>query len=135
MKKYFFKIHPMLYIVLSILCGLGLYVLIFEEFYFAYVNIALFGIPLLLLLSIQIFKLDTLEIYQDKIVFGFFKRITIRKADYISIETIGSPEVNHFYVKIKYNFNGTTKEAYLLKMYNVKLIVIYRELTEYFNAK
>jgi len=135
MKEYYFKIHPVLYIILSILCGIGVYVVIFEEFYFAYVTIAMFGIPLLLLLIIQIFKLDTLEIHQDKIVFGFFKRLTIRKVDFISIEAMGDPEVNSFYVIIKYNYEGTRKEAYLLKMYNVKLKVIYTELIEYFDSK
>jgi len=135
MKKYYFRIHPLLYMVLSMLCGLGFYTAIFEEFYFAFVLAAMFGIPLLLLLIIQIFKLGTLEIHQDKIVFGFFKRIIIRKTDFTSIEVMGNLDMNHYYVIIKYNCEGTLKEAYLLKTYNVKLKLIYKELVEYFDGK
>ena len=135
MKKYYFRIHPLLYMVLSMLCGLGFYTAIFEEFYFAFALVAMFGIPLLLLLIIQIFKLGTLEIHQDKIVFGFFKRIIIRKTDFISIEVMGNMDVNEYYVIIKYNYQGTLKEAYLLKTYNVKLKLIYKELVEYFDGK
>ena len=135
MKKYDFKIHPLLYIVLSLLSGIALYTVIFEGFYFAFVGVAMFGIPLLLLLVIQIFKLDSLEIHQDKIVFGFFKKVTIRKNDFISIKVMGDLDVNEGYVIIKYKSDGVPKENYILKMYNVKLKVIYEELLDYFNVQ
>ncbi|MBU1093170.1 MAG: hypothetical protein KKH01_01770 [Firmicutes bacterium] len=135
MKKYYFKIHPLLYIYLSTFSGIGIYTAIFEKFYFGYVTIAMFGIPLLLLLSIQKFKLDTLEIHQDKIVFGLFNRKTIRKVDIISIEVMGNIDINRFSVIIKYSVEGVPKEAELTKVYNVKLRTVYKELTEYLDAR
>lgn len=135
MKKYTFKIHPLLYIVLSALSGFSLYTIIFEDFYFALVGLVMFGTPLLLLLVVQTFKLNSLEIHQDRVVFGFFKKVIIRRIDFISIEVKGDLDMDYGYVIIRYNSDGVQKEDYLLRIYNVKLKVIYEELVEYFYEK
>jgi len=131
-KKYYFKVHPALYVFLIFMVGLGIYEVIVDNFYFAYTNIVVFGIPLLLLATIQLFKLNTLEIHQEKIVFGFFKRITILKKDIIKIELLGNKDINNIHIMIEHLKDGEKVQSNLLKTYHVKLIVIYYELLKFF---
>jgi hypothetical protein len=110
---------------------LGLYAVIVENFYFAYINITIFGLPLLWLLVIQIFRLDNLEIHEDKIIFGFFKRKTIFMKDIVNIELQGNLDINNIHIIINHKQDGKLTQSNLLKMYNVKLIKIYHELLKY----
>ncbi len=131
MKKYYFKIHLLLYVFLILMTVLGLYAVIVENFYFAYINITIFGLPLLWLLVIQIFRLDNLEIHEDKIIFGFFKRKTIFMKDIVNIELQGNLDINNIHIIINHKQDGKLTQSNLLKMYNVKLIKIYHELLKY----
>lgn len=130
-KKYYFKMHLLLYVFLILMTVLGLYAVIVENFYFAYINITIFGLPLLWLLVIQIFRLDNLEIHEDKIIFGFFKRKTIFMKDIVNIELQGNLDINNIHIIINHKQDGKLTQSNLLKMYNVKLIKIYHELLKY----
>lgn len=131
MKVYLFHVHRLLYLFLLMMTMLSIYVFVSQRFWFAWVDILLFGLPLMILAIFEIAHVGSIEITEDEIRFGFLRVHRIPKNQIKSFVLIGNVEMNRIHGELTYKDKGNTRRYEILKVYHFPLKKIAKEIQEW----